>query len=172
MHCVAAYPVPVEQANVRAVPFLADRYGVTVGYSNHVIGPEACLAAVALGASVVETHFTDKKDGRTFRDHALSCDPEDLRRLKTQMIGVRAALGRYGKSRMPCELPLLTAARKGVVAARDLPTNHVLSRSDLMFARPADDFPASEIETLIGRRLTAPLRIGQRLRRDAVEAKS
>jgi len=166
MHCVAAYPAPIEQANLRAIPFLADRYGVNVGYSNHVLGFEACLAAIALGATVVETHFTDRKEGRTFRDHAMSCDPDDLARLKAQIKAVRASLGRYGKSRMPCELPLLHAARKGVVAARDLPADHLLQVSDLMFARPADEFPASAIGSLVGRKLAKPLRSGQQVRRD------
>lgn len=170
MHCVAAYPAPIDQANVRAVPFLADRYGVPVGYSNHVLGIDACLAAVALGATVVETHFTDQKEGRTFRDHAMSCDPGDLARLKAQMTAIRSSLGRYGKTRMPCELPLLYAARKGVVAARDLPEGCVLQRSDLMFARPGDEFPASEVGTLVGRKLAKSLRVGQRLRRDILVA--
>ena len=71
MHCVSAYPTPMDQANVRSVPYLSGRFGLRVGYSNHVIGPEAVLAAVALGAPVVEVHFTDNKQGRTFRDHAL-----------------------------------------------------------------------------------------------------
>jgi N-acetylneuraminate synthase/N,N'-diacetyllegionaminate synthase len=170
LHCVAAYPAPIEQANLRAIPYLADRYGVSVGYSNHVLGIEACLAAVALGATVIETHFTDRKEGRTFRDHALSCDPDDLAQLKARITSVRASLGRYGKSRMPCELPLLHAARKGVVAAIDLPADHVLQLSDLMFARPADEYPASAIGSLVGCKLAKPLRSGQRVRRDALVA--
>ena len=58
MQCVSAYPAPIEEASAAAVPFLRARYGVPVGYSNHVIGPEACYAAIALGASTIEVHFT------------------------------------------------------------------------------------------------------------------
>ncbi|HEX9702356.1 MAG TPA: N-acetylneuraminate synthase family protein, partial [Rhodospirillales bacterium] len=93
MHCVTAYPAPVEQANVQAVPFLAAKTGLRVGYSNHVIGLEACLGAVALGACALEVHFTDRKTGREFRDHQLSCDPDDMRRLLAMIGPLKASLG-------------------------------------------------------------------------------
>ena len=79
MHCISAYPTPIEQANVLSVPFLADRYNLTVGYSNHVIGLQPCLAAVALGAQLLEVHFTDNKVDREFRDHCVGKKvPRDL----------------------------------------------------------------------------------------------
>lgn len=168
MHCVSAYPTPMEEANVRSVPLLADRYGVTVGYSNHVIGPEACLAAVALGARVLEIHFTDQKTGRDFRDHALSMEGGDLKTLIEMANNVDASLGRYGKAPMPCELENKVAVRKGVVAARDLDGGTVLSRDDLMYARPSSEFLAEELDTLIGRTVQGPVKLGELIARDNV----
>jgi len=168
MHCVSAYPVPLEEANLLAIPFLAARYGVPAGYSNHVIEPDVCIAAAALGASVIEVHFTDRREGRTFHDHALSFEPSDLARLVGMAPRIRAARGACAKDRMACELPNLKAVRKGLVAARDLETGAVLERADIMFARPANEFSATELDMVVGKRLNAPLQRGDALRRDII----
>jgi len=169
MQCVSAYPTPIEEANILAVPFLAEQTGLRVGYSNHVIGIQVCLAAIAVGASVLEVHFTDCKTGREFRDHALSCDPDDLKFLVATAPGIKACLGRAEKQRQPCELENLIAVRKGVVAAKDLAAGTSLSPEDLMFARPATEFPASEIGALAGATLKAGVGKGQLIARDNVE---
>jgi len=168
MHCVAAYPTPLEQAGLHAIGWLRERYGLHTGYSNHVIGDTACLAAVALGADVIEVHFTDKKTGRSFRDHALSFEPEDLRRLTAVVPELKAGLGSVGRERPPVETGNLAAMRKGVVAARDLDAGTVLSAGDLMFARPAAEIPAEEVGALTGRRLTERHRRGELIRRAAL----
>ena len=97
MQCVSAYPTPVEEANVASVQFLADRYGITTGYSNHVKGLDACLAAAALGAAVIEVHFTDQREGKTFHDHALSAEPQELAQLVQMVPNIRAAVGQAGQ---------------------------------------------------------------------------
>lgn len=163
MHCVAAYPTPVEQANVSSVQFLKQRYGLTTGYSNHVIGPESVLAAVAVGAQLIEVHVTDRREGREFRDHALSFEPPELNALVRSVARVRASLGRAGKDIQACELPLREVIRKGVVAARDLATETVLSAGDLMWARPATGVKAAELSSLIGKRLLRPLKRGEQV---------
>jgi len=168
MQCVSAYPTPIEEANVQSVPFLAKRFGVSVGYSNHVIGPEACYAAVALGAQVLEVHFTDQKTGRTFRDHELSFEPDELKDLVGKVANVRASLGQFDKQRQPSEVPNLPATRKGVVVARDLQAGAILARDDLMFARPASEFASGEIGTLIGLTLNSAVRRGELIARDNV----
>lgn len=169
MHCVTAYPTPISEANVQAVPYLAERTGLSVGYSNHVIGLEACYAAIALGASSIEVHFTDCKTGRDFRDHELSCDQSDLAQLVQAAPRIKASLGTHAKPRQAAEAPLLDAVRKGVVAARDLPANHVLALDDLMFARPASEFPSGEVHTLVGKRIAQAYRLGETIRRADVD---
>ncbi|WHZ25197.1 MAG: hypothetical protein OJF47_004309 [Nitrospira sp.] len=163
MHCVAAYPTPIEQANVLSVPFLKQRYGLTTGYSNHVIGSEAVLAAVAVGAQLIEVHVTDKREGREFRDHALSFEPSELAELVQRVGRVRVSLGRARKEIQACEFPLREVIRKGVVAARELAAETVLSAGDLMWARPATGVKAAELSSLIGKRLLRPLKRGEQI---------
>lgn len=170
LHCVAAYPTPIEQSNILSVPFLRNRYGLTTGYSSHVIGPEAVFAAVALGAQIVEVHFTDSRENRTFHDHLLSCDPDDLRALVASVGRIKACLGRYGKELVPAEEPLRPLMRKGVVAARALAAGTILKREDLMFARPATEIPAAEINSLVGRILRADRDAGEQIRRADFES--
>jgi N-acetylneuraminate synthase/N,N'-diacetyllegionaminate synthase len=168
LHCVSAYPAPIEQANVRSVPFLKARYGLTTGYSNHVIEPEAVLAAVALGAQIVEVHVTDRKTGREFRDHSLSFEPSELAALVRSVARVRASLGEPGKRIQPVEEPLRPLMRKGVVAARDLAAGTVLQDTDLMYARPATEFAAAERPQIVGVRLLRDLKRGELIPRAAL----
>lgn len=168
LHCVSAYPAPIEQANVLGVPFLRARYGLTTGYSNHVIGADACLAAVALGAAIVEVHFTDRREGREFRDHALSFEPQELAALVAQVRRIRSALGTAGKPLQPAEAEIRTAMRKGVAAAHDLPEGKVLTAADLAYARPATEFAAAELPSLIGKRLKVAVPQGHLIPRAAI----
>lgn len=168
MQCISAYPTPSEQANVGVLRSFAERYGVPVGYSNHVIGPQACYAAIALGASVIEAHFTDCKTGRDFRDHSLSMEAEDLRSLIAMGKAIRASVGDGVKRVQPEEEAIRQAIRKGVVAARPLPAGTLLTRDDLMFARPATGFPADRVDTLVGRRLAVGLDTGGQLTPDVL----
>lgn len=168
MHCVSAYPVPIEQANILSIPFLKERYGVPVGYSNHVVGPEAVYGAVALGAQVIEVHVTDRREDRTFRDHELSFEPAELADLVKRVHAIRNAVGEYGKTVQQAEEPLRLAIRKGVVAARNLEAGTILSSDDLMFARPATEFDSSELPRLIGKRLNSSIGRGETLMRNNV----
>ena len=168
MHCVSAYPTPVEEANVRSIPFLSRRYGLPTGYSNHVIGSEACFAAVALGAMLLEVHFTDRKSGREFRDHEMSFEPADLAALVEMVPTVRASLGEEAKPIQPSELGNMRAVRKGVVAARDIAAGATLGRDDLMYARPATEFSAADIDRLVGCTIGVAVRRGELIRRNNV----
>lgn len=166
LHCVSNYPTPIESANLLSIPFLRERFGVPVGWSNHVIEPEACLAAVALGATTVEVHVTDRREGRAFRDHELSFEPDQLADLVVRMRHVKKSLGTYTKAPQQTEQDILPLIRKGIVAARDLPAGTPLSRDDLMFARPASEFSWDDIDRVVGRTLIAPVGLGGLIRKD------
>jgi N,N'-diacetyllegionaminate synthase len=169
LHCVSGYPTPMEQANLRSIPFLAERYGLTIGWSNHVIGPQACIAAVALGASVVEIHVTDRREGRSFRDHSLSFEPGELAELVVTLKSVRQSLGEASKEPAACERDTRAAIRKGIVAARDLAAGTKLTPADLSYARPATEFSSNDLAGLVGLRLTRGIAKGTPLPRDAVD---
>jgi len=169
LHCVSAYPVPIEEANLLSIPYLRERYGLTTGYSNHVIGPEAVIGAVALGASILEIHITDRREGREFRDHSLSVEPEELSSLIKSVRKVRAALGVPGKPLQSSELQIRTAMRKGIIAARDLALGTVLVADDLMYARPSSEFAAAEMPDLLGQMLKVAVRRGELIPRSGIE---
>src|SRR5207244_6909442 len=140
LHCVSSYPVPPDQANLAAIPFLASQLGCTVGYSDHTTGVEACLIAVALGAQIIEKHFTLDKHYSDFRDHQLSADPPEMKRLVDGIAHVTLLLGRPEKRIQPSEVATAQAARRSIAAAADLPAGHRLRLEDLLWIRPAAGF--------------------------------
>jgi N-acetylneuraminate synthase/N,N'-diacetyllegionaminate synthase len=157
LHCVSLYPAPLAEANLRAIATLREAFGLTVGYSDHTLGTEAAVAALALGARVIEKHFTLDKRRTTFRDHALSADPEDMARLAAAVHAYEAMLGGGAKEPSAAELEMAGAARRSIVAARDLPAGTQLSAADLDCVRPRNGMLPAAAASLIGRRLRAPL---------------
>jgi len=161
LHCVSSYPVPPDQANLAAIPFLVDRLGCYVGYSDHTIGTEACVIAVALGARVIEKHFTLDKNYSDFRDHHLSADPAEMKQLVQQLERVRTLHGKAEKVVQPCEAVLVGQARRSIVAASDLSRGHRLERQDLTWIRPAVGLPPGEEGMLVGRILNRAVSFGE-----------
>jgi N,N'-diacetyllegionaminate synthase len=164
LQCTGSYPAPIEDANLAVIPMLRERYGVPVGYSNHVLGAEACLAAVALGACLLEIHFTDQKEGRTFRDHQLSLTAPELRSLIESARRVHTAVGSAEKAVQPSEQATRFELRKGIVAARDLTSGIVIRADDLSYARPAIYFRSGQRDQLIGRTLKRSISAGASIR--------
>ena len=160
LHCVTAYPVPPEQANLRAIRTLATGLGCTVGYSDHTIGIEAAVLSVALGARIVEKHFTLDKQRSSFRDHQLSADPTDLAELVERVRACEALLGSGEKVPQPCEQALAPACRRSIVASRKLPAGTVLSWDDLMWVRPAGGLAPGREHLLLDKVLIVELEPG------------
>jgi N,N'-diacetyllegionaminate synthase len=161
LHCVSSYPVPPEQANVAAVKFLAEHLDCTVGYSDHTLGIEACLIAVALGAQIIEKHFTLDKQYSSFRDHQLSADPADLALLVQKIAQVRLLLGLPGKHVQQSEAVAAQSIRRAIVAATDLTAGHRLCWEDLTWLRPAVGEPPGSEDRLIGRTLKRAVPFGE-----------
>lgn len=160
LHCVSAYPAPPEQAQLRAIATLAASLDATVGYSDHVLGIEAACAAVALGARIVEKHFTLDKHRSAFRDHLLSADPVEMSALVERIRAIEPMLGAAGKVIQPAESVNRTAIRRSIAAARDLPAGHVIDREDLIWLRPGSGLAPGDEGRLLGRRLNRAMRAG------------
>lgn len=160
LHCVVSYPTPPEQANLSAIRELAG-LGVTVGYSDHTLGVEACVLAVALGARVIEKHFTLSKTHSEFRDHQLSADPAELAELVRRVREASQLLGKGQKTPQPNELTNLQRVRRSIVAARDLEPGSVLTWSDLSWVRPGGGLPPGRESELLNRTLTRSVRRGE-----------
>jgi N,N'-diacetyllegionaminate synthase len=169
LHCVSAYPAPIEEVNLLAIPLLARRLQVTVGYSDHTIGIEAVLASVALGARIVEKHFTLDKRFSDFRDHQLSADPDEMTRVVKHIRTVEVLLGRADKRVQPAEEPVVTLARRSVAASSDLPKGHRLTIENLTWLRPRNGLPPGDEDRLIGKMLRRAVAFGQPIRVEDVE---
>ena len=158
LHCVSLYPVPLAEANLKAIQTLRETFRLTVGYSDHTLGIESAIAALGLGARIIEKHFTLDKTRTTFRDHALSADPVELGRLANVMHEYEAMLGPGGKIISEAERQTAIAARRSIVAARDLPAGTILAEGDLDCIRPRNGLPPSALPALVGKKLRTSLK--------------
>ena len=161
LHCVTSYPVPEEQVNLAAIPVLARELGCTVGYSDHTLGIEASVLAVTLGARVIEKHFTLDKNFSDFRDHQLSADPPEMRRLVGRVRQAETLLGQPRKAVQPSEAALEAAVRRSIVAAADLEAGYRLTAADLTWLRPGGGLPPGEEGRVIGKRLRRAMAFGE-----------
>jgi N,N'-diacetyllegionaminate synthase len=152
MHCVTEYPAPYAEVNLRAMHTLKLAFGLPVGYSDHTPGIDIAVAAVALGAEVIEKHLT-LDCALPGPDHSASLEPAEFQRMVAAIRNVEAALGTGVKAPAPCELPNLAVARKSVVASRSLPEGHKLVPGDLEIKRPGNGLPPKLCSALVGRTL-------------------
>jgi N,N'-diacetyllegionaminate synthase len=168
LHCVSAYPTPSGQANLMALRALAG-FGHTVGYSDHTLGIDAAVLSVALGARVIEKHFTLSKTQSEFRDHQLSVEPHELKALVERIAEANILLGDGIKRIMPAEEGTAQAARRSICASRDLPVGAVLGPDDLTWLRPAGGLAPGSEAHLLGRRLVRSVAAGERLGYDLLK---
>jgi len=160
LHCVTSYPVPPEEANLAAISRLREALGCTVGYSDHTLGIEAAAVSVALGARVVEKHFTVDKHYSKFRDHQLSADPNDMAQLVRKIREIEALLGSGEKRPQPSELAVMETVRRSIVARRDLPAGAIVTWDDLAWVRPGGGLAPGEEHLITGRRLRRSMAAG------------
>ncbi len=155
--------------NLATIPTLARELGCTVGYSDHTLGNDACVAAVAVGARILEKHFTLDHDQSDFRDHKLSADPAELRDLVARVALVQTLLGSPEKAVQAPEAELEQAVRRSIAAARDLPSGHALAFEDLAWLRPRDGLAPGQEDLLIGRTLRRDVPAGESILEEDVE---
>lgn len=157
LHCVTLYPTPPEQAGLGSLARLRACCDAIIGYSDHTRGFHIPLAAVALGARVIEKHITLDYDVPNAQDWKVSCGPDDLARFITELREVEAALGVRPDAPQGAEAQSLVWASKSLVAAHDLPAGHVLQEPDLTSKRPGTGIPPAENARVVGRRLKTDL---------------
>lgn len=152
LHCVSCYPAPLKAANLRAVATLRQRFGLPTGLSDHTTSMRTGGWAVALGARLLEKHFTLTRSAPG-PDHAMSLDPAGLRRYIRHVRSAERALGSGRLGFQPLEAEVRGLARKSVVTRRDLPAGTLLSLDMLAIKRPGGGIRPDELERLVGRRL-------------------
>ena len=159
LHCVSNYPAAPGDVNLRAMHTIAATFGLPVGYSDHTEGIEVALAAVALGACVVEKHFTLD---RTLPgpDHQASLEPGEMKAMVRGIRIVQEALGHGRKEPAASEAATAQVARRSLVAARDLVAGTMLSESDIAVRRPGTGLPPARRADLVGRAVRVDVKAG------------
>lgn len=153
LHCNTEYPTPMNDVNLKAMLDIKNTFKLEVGYSDHTLGIEVPIAAVALGASVIEKHFTlDREmDGP---DHRASLEPLELKAMVAAIRNIEAATGGSGfKKPTASELANKIVARKSLHSIKALEKNRVIEAEDLICLRPGDGMSPMKIDTIIGRKL-------------------
>ena len=167
LHCVSSYPAPLEQANVSRVSALSHRFDVIAGLSDHTLGTTASVAAVALGAAVIEKHFTLSRSDKG-PDSEFSLEPDELKQLCRAASEAWTARGGEGFERQPAE-ESSKVFRRSIYFVRDLSAGAVITEKDIRRIRPGMGLPPKEFEKLLGRKLKTAVTRGTATRSDLLE---
>jgi len=149
LQCTTEYPAPIDEANLLAMSSIRDAFGVAVGYSDHTLGSTAAITAVALGATMIEKHFTLDKH-QAGPDHRASLEPDELRSYVQAIRDVSRSLGDGVKKPSVSERKNIDVARKSIVAARRIAKGDTFSAENLTFKRPGTGRQPAEFFDLLG----------------------
>lgn len=149
LHCTTEYPCPPADVNLSAMQAMRTAFNLPVGYSDHTDGFEISLAAVALGATIIEKHLTLDREAEG-PDHAASLEPDDFARMVSAIRSIESAIGDGVKAPKESEVRNIPVARKSIVAARPLNAGDVIGAADITTKRPGSGRPPIEYWSLIG----------------------
>lgn len=153
LHCVAIYPTPLELSNVRSIPTLREAFDCPVGLSDHSIGTSAAAAATALGAVMIEKHFTLHRDLPGY-DHAMSETPDTFAAVVRAVRDTHVALGNGNLERSEPERTRTVGARRSLYWRHDLRKGHTVTLGDVDILRPGAGLPPAQLVDVVGRTLT------------------
>lgn len=162
LHCNTEYPTPMEDVNLNAMLNIKDVFKTAIGYSDHTNGIEVPIAAVALGASIIEKHFTLDKtmDGP---DHAASLEPHELINMVAAIRNIELAIAGSGiKEPSQSEMKNIAIARKSIHASRDIRKGEIVTASDLIMLRPGDGISPMLMDTILGKTLGCDVEEGHK----------
>ena len=154
LHCNTEYPTPFSDVNLKAMLTIKDKFNINVGYSDHTLGIEVSIAAVALGATIIEKHFTLDKTMQG-PDHKASLEPDELKQMVQAIRNIEQALGNGIKVPSVSESKNITIARKSIVTTKALVKGHVLQAEDLTTKRPGDGISPMMADNVIGKKLAS-----------------
>ncbi|MDR3246393.1 MAG: N-acetylneuraminate synthase [Prevotellaceae bacterium] len=150
LHCNTEYPTPFEDVNLRAMQTIAEKFKVKVGYSDHTLGIEVPIAAVALGATVIEKHFTLDRSMEG-PDHKASLEPDELKAMVSAIRNVEKALGNKDKTVTESERKNMEIARKSIVAFSDIKKGDVFTEDNITVKRPGNGISPMQWDNVIGK---------------------
>jgi N,N'-diacetyllegionaminate synthase len=156
LHCVSNYPSRYEEMNLACLAGLRQRFELPVGLSDHTLDNMSAVVAASLGAVMIEKHFTlDRKMPGV--DQSISMQPEDLRKLKSDILNITKILGKEKKEIQESEIPVKRSARRSLVARVDIPAGTPLEPDMLVCKRPGTGIPPDELERVLGKSAKIPL---------------
>ena len=168
-HCNTEYPTPMQDVNLKAMNHIGKELGVAIGYSDHTLGIEVPIAAVALGATVIEKHFTLDRNMEG-PDHRASLEPGELKAMVTAIRNIEQVIAGSGiKEPSPSELKNKAIARKSIHLLKDLPAGYILTDKDLVMKRPGRGISPMQVSNVIGKKLLKSLPADQLLSLDDLE---
>tara|TARA_B100000886_G_scaffold339213_1_gene303997 strand:- start:6732 stop:7742 length:1011 start_codon:yes stop_codon:yes gene_type:complete len=151
LHCVSSYPTTKEEANLLAIKTLQRKFkDCTIGYSDHTLDISAALASVSLGAKVIERHFTIDNKFSNFRDHRISSDPSEFKKLVNSIRKLEKTLGTGEKILQKSEKKIINFVRRSAVATQDLPKGHKVKKDDLKWVRATNGLKINFEKKIIG----------------------
>jgi len=150
LHCTTNYPTPLNEVNLKAMLTMEKEFNLPVGYSDHTEGIVVSLAAVAMGACVIEKHFTLDRN-MPGPDHKASLEPKELKAMVEGIRNVEAALGNGVKKPNPSELEVAKVARKSIVALKDIKKGTRIREDMLVIKRPGTGIKPKYLEKVIGK---------------------
>ena len=151
LQCTSMYPIPYEDANLKAMHSFKERYDIPIGYSDHTEGSFALEIAVALGAEILEFHFTDSREGKEFRDHKVSLTRDEVLQLIEKISDINAVKGDGQKSCRAVEQVHHLSFRRACYLNRDMKAGEVITANDLVYMRPNHGIDAREYRNVIGK---------------------
>ncbi len=149
LHANTMYPTPMEDVNLKAMQTIACTFGIDVGYSDHTLGIEVPIAAVAMGAKVIEKHYTLDKNMEG-PDHKASLEPKELKAMVEAIRNIEKSLGSGIKEASSSEKPNMEVVRKSIVAAREIKKGEVFTEDNLTVKRPANGISPMRWDEVIG----------------------
>jgi N,N'-diacetyllegionaminate synthase len=168
LHCISNYPADPKEANLRAMLTMKSAFGYPVGYSDHTPGIAVSLAAVALGASVIEKHLTLDRS-LPGPDHSASLEPDELAQLVNGIRIIESALGNGEKVPAPSELANREVIRKSLVVTQDIAAGSIIDQNNLSIMRPGSGIAPRRMTEFLGRRVARKISAGTILAEDMVE---
>ena len=163
MHCVSSYPVENKDANIGYISHLKKKFKkITIGYSDHTIGPEASILAATLGSKVIEKHFTINKNYSSFRDHQLSADISELKLISKFIKKIKILLGKGKKNNLSkSEIKNLKLLRRSIYAAKNIKKKEVFSEKNIIHLRPFKKNNISKYKSILNRKSKKTFRKGE-----------
>ncbi|MDD3477241.1 MAG: N-acetylneuraminate synthase family protein [Sulfurimonas sp.] len=156
LQCTSMYPIPFEDANLNVMMTYKENFDIPIGYSDHTTDMDAIEIAVAMGAEIIEVHFTDSREGKEFRDHKVSATKDEIQALIKKIKKIKTLQGSFEKKPTKSEIESghTNSFRRGIYAKRELQAGETIQEEDLITLRPLVGIGADKFYDMVGKKIS------------------